>query len=1353
MKKFYRTLGAMLLLTVTLAIGSDARDPFIERVNSLNSLFDQTFLDSKLVQDLAGGKVYAPIPKADPRYQRVITEMKKFKDDLRLESDRRSSQTYGSAGLEALTAAAGQYLDIQAKLYPIYAKNAHRDLQGPAAHSFSELDELNLIVHVKVGLPFADNAALKRQYNVRHYKTAGWTELFVSENEKRTAEYVALLAPKTSHDYGKLVQMATIQETMVNRWAIRRLQTFSTPDQEISSCGPELLSFRMNGAHTLSDTDTYRSLLVDDNYLVFNQLKDHLRAASLDQPLASAADYGRIGKKVFESFSEYQKKTLPRFMGTENGAAQLENFFTSTLPTEMSQNEARAWLDSSSNIIRGVNFRTDDLSARAIAQRIVESEFRERKHALMDTLRMELASSEITEIQKNPEQSMKKIGAIIEQELQASKAEWISRQEALLAQVFEKNNTRALQAELVKARIDKLYTEISTEARDAIRAQNILSKIQKFTQDGVPLVKTNQNFYVRTFERDVYGHVLLDKVPATEALTDFVTPFTPGQLSVYFTTTLTKLGQGANVYDRRTSVAKKFQKSPIFSSYMGKFFETLQKSFDKTLKERHIDHVTAKNSPLESLIAPAALKTLSEMKAAMEKGSPKTAAKAPPGTRPRITSLPFSAKDFLVAPSDQTRLSAPMPVIVKKSKPRFKIDQFSLKPITAAPIDQTRRTLAPLIKDIKPDERVSDIDQRTQNTQVLADALGWLGFAPGQPVRLAEIGKTMQDQESIAMAIINEAFVNAPILQIDVKGFSDAEEGNRNRGIQFIADAYNMKLNVMDSKMAKETLSRLVAYAARNDQGKLETFCKADPRKASTDENMAKVFLVSSAIRTVMKGNNSALKNLDEELRKQTRTRTEKVLEDVLDPLAVFAFYLSITFALCTAGVAFGPLLWSLISGMAVSTGGAVAATSMLTTIFFGNFGMVNLTFIAQTAAQIQVNYFELPPQLSYQVSVANSQIGTGQLVTSREEILKANEKLTSGKIWTPINAFTLIPGLKPILGDIRTVLKIEEKAALKRLAGQDALKAALQKAAPEVLSIQKPFTQLVEEKGLYEATRVRAGQLFQDMSPVPNKFRMTEEALGSALSKKISMELAETSTLRKAYVYQISEDEAVIRKLTEQVNKVGDRYRPAPGSSIGAAGTDKTIELGTRIALFKHVISYRWRVAIGDLQYQKIAGGVMPIEWNRLPEMSFYASVAEIQSLKERIAYFEKAMNDLDELTGAARMESLTEAQLLERHLKSMAQASGQVQLYGKLFKTMAVHSIRSADSHLWEQAAKSIADYHLVKPHLATPDVIVDTEGNLKEAGSAGQTADYEDYQILNINADGTASWEQVDGSTAKK
>jgi len=164
------------------------------------------------------------------------------------------------------------------------------------------------------------------------------------------------------------------------------------------------------------------------------------------------------------------------------------------------------------------------------------------------------------------------------------------------------------------------------------------------------------------------------------------------------------------------------------------------------------------------------------------------------------------------------------------------------------------------------------------------------------------------------------------------------------------------------SLLTQEVVRREMVYAydqARRDSiGKFEKLAKIYPFQSSEKNENHRLLLQSTEmVRKSFIDSSEDLKKIDDSLMKATRSTIERQ-NDFLNDTVMYVFY-----GMIIAGAVMGTM-----------ASGGVAAPALISAIFSASVISLNVLGVANIYTRTAVDFFVLPPQLEYQVQLANIQ-------------------------------------------------------------------------------------------------------------------------------------------------------------------------------------------------------------------------------------------------------------------------------------------------------------------------------------------------------------------------------------------
>lgn len=290
--------------------------------------------------------------------------------------------------------------------------------------------------------------------------------------------------------------------------------------------------------------------------------------------------------------------------------------------------------------------------------------------------------------------------------------------------------------------------------------------------------------------------------------------------------------------------------------------------------------------------------------------------------------------------------------------------------------------------------------------------------------------------------------------------------------VKIATTAYNASSGKLNESKARQLIDDIIKRATNNTAGKVAKFCNANWVNYKNDTRFKDVFKASSFLRATLKspyagGEEQAerIGKFDEEIRKELRSRWKAFNEDYVEPalkiLGTAALIaLAVVLIIGSAGTAAPGVL-----------GGAYAiASTFLAVEFFISFPLV----VSSLYTRINTHFYEVPAQLKFQRSLAQSQINFSEVVDW--DMLRAEEKANkSSKAWTiGLMPLDFIYGAA-LLKHVRTTTGVVGRNAFRRLTN---VKLRGWSAPPKSMLVHSGrFKDLRKAQGFIKATRIKVKQ------------------------------------------------------------------------------------------------------------------------------------------------------------------------------------------------------------------------------------------------------------------------------------
>ncbi len=369
-----------------------------------------------------------------------------------------------------------------------------------------------------------------------------------------------------------------------------------------------------------------------------------------------------------------------------------------------------------------------------------------------------------------------------------------------------------------------------------------------------------------------------------------------------------------------------------------------------------------------------------------------------------------------------------------------------------APRDATYVAAPPVRRSVAPWEAVGtvfealNIDQKTfqvpnnrsftkkiSQQKVLAELLTMTAYngAPALRIRtkVAKIAKFSKLDPSDGMAM-KYGYVRGQ----DGKLHHETEFWPQERSLleNVAVASFDLSTGKLNEPKARGFVKDSLISAGVQAGGVVEEFCSANPLKYKTDVPFRNMFRAASALRSSIIGDSSVVRKLDEQVKRESRSTSEKILEDFIEPSMKYLLWVGIAALIVVSAGAATPVIAAMAPVFAASAAGVfIAELGALTTsaVFAVVSHSLAVFYAANLCVSVNVNLFELPPQIGFQSKLANSQLGDTDAVINWDEHLAAKKALGMKQFMTvltaPLDALA-------IGGTVRAGVKLVQRTVLK---------------------------------------------------------------------------------------------------------------------------------------------------------------------------------------------------------------------------------------------------------------------------------------------------------------------------------
>lgn len=1256
---FFRRIRLDHLVTVfavmgvcAIAVGRAPKDALITAVEKMEASYTTNFTQKNDWESTLAGKTVREevlVPLREARVATHVAGMAELKKRIEKESIKRAIYPLGDKRLNNVTVAAQRYFDLQSKLYLNLLRNAHADGALPKNFDPKTYDSLNLVVDAKTAMPFLTNPEFGKMFSIRHARDErgghSKVEVFLNTEEKRMAEYFLLLDPRTKFDYMKLVQFATLRESIVNRWAIRRMSLTQrmTADAVIPACAPELLSFRLDRPQRMIESPQYDELWSADRYGDLMNLRRGIVELSRNRSLLSSGTYADLTSRFIMGFEQFQNEVLPFYA---ERLPELEANFKKHFGPSIERIEEESWYSQKKDLtgqdiltvadqaFMDYNFPADDLSAEKVAERFTWIAFEMRKKFISDALIVFAEDQQMKEA-RSPVQ-MRRAYQLVSKAVAPYEKKWKEAMHRAVVDHLNAKQTLSYLNERNQARFYELEKQILPAATLGAKAVQMIELVDQKKKE---LYRTpmNPNDPASPY---VYSGSHISRTSLRLAKVGFrLRPFTADHVSQFFYKKLEHYAADKNNHLPERKIAVKILESRVVMSHMSEFFALLSENFTKELGKKNLTQATETNSPLESVLVPTAQKIFVQLTAAISQPPVVVTPPAPPRDERRRFETPRAVADATrVARTIIPSLQEQKTFYIADPKKRHETMLLFGEALSILGLGQAGAGLQPSLDT----QNYARIPVWQIQSHV---AIEWLlnRQQPGLPL-IDRVAASLLDQKILGQVLETEVYAKAPLLAIQAKNEDDAPSTLKTLSTLY-SPATGWKRNEYVSGLMRAT-----ATALANDRGKLEDYCQANLRDHKNDEKFRKLYQASSGLREIF-ARTPQVKKWDEELQKDTRTRWQKILQDYIDPISMVAF----AAILCIVLWQVAPLIFGMFGATAagattVATGATGIFSSFgtfLTFVFTANYGPAGLMFLAQTVMMINVYLIQLPPQLKYQLSVANSQIGMfSQPIASRAKIKEFRDELSSMQTWT----YVAIGG--EVVGQI-----VAARGAMKTLGlvGKNKIARLSAGLSPEIVESlrAKTLRELIDEHGTSKGLKIYADRYLEAARRYQRigALRPTAEAaaLQALFAKNVASRLPEKELIDVIYRQKIAEltrkMSALERQSTDLARYVADPNRYAFPEKVGVWLRNLRLKLAPKSLLAPNwrftQEGKHWKILVAKNLEDAVLNGQLHPSTHSVEEIRAFIMHSMAKEIGFDLDYFQGLRKKLAEATSAPGEEA----------------------------------------------------------------------------------------------------------------
>lgn len=1070
-----------------------------------------------------------------------------------------------------------RYLNLVSRIYKLYAYVAHRNQYVLKTYTFDHFQELNL----KLKKKYALEILARVNFKVLTVDEGESLEFTIGEQDKQTLEYMAVEKPKNKTEYAKLIQFLGVRETLTNFWAVQRLTATNIPNSPVNSCGKGFLSFRPDSSGKMQNSEAMNDLwsydvFYNDYTTYWNQLVDATNEVSiLDANTASELNY-YVMTKVKE-LNSYMKNEMYNSLSSD---AEFKQRASEDADMRVFA-ESYAWENFSNDHFSTIVMPGDGvLNKKNIAKRIYEDAFRIRVDAIVDNFQ-----GSYPYISKAGLKHVKEY--IVEYMNLVHAKNFKSRIENKVISVLSNyNNKNTLRNKNKAAKVNETLEVVKKSAQAAYIEKELSNK--KPNLEGVLLLdpenveelmmlferKLSYNFDIRAaLEKNKEMADVLNKMftKVADAFGKKYIKEVNGEMKYTGSAIERAKGLREIVY----SVGREFYKQYPFDILKKKLREIDESLYTVARDNTRVD--TRKYMPVYKDGTPALM-------------SKKEVSKSL--TFPKFDKNQFLKEQYTVA-RDNTRVHINPLFTGDFNKPKLdlkkKTSGYNKDKVTTGEIatptyitqsgsimspkgvvGQVNNELLQLVKRSGVLNRKS-VEKLEAKSESMISYKKITDFNPGKEIttvnnflfRVFEVlnisniahsitfnkdyfAHANADQEVLAQNKTTQAYQMAPILRNDYTWTQTEtvyrtsiktdrlykEEVKKTYTlpllIKIAKTAYNPKTGTLNTNEAKRLIEKSIEDSINNSGTKLSTFCNANFLNYKNDANFRNIFLASKFLRATVKNpmgqdENFAkmMESFDEGIAKDVRTKSERINEDYFEP--------ALKFLGTAAIIALGVVLIIGSGGTAAPgvIGGIYGAASMfLAAEFFISFPLV----VGSLYSRINTNFVEMPAQLKFQRSLAQSQVDFSQVVDW--DMLKADEKALKNKqAWTiGLMPLDFIYGAS-LIKHVRTEVGVVGRNAYRRLTGT---KLRGWGAPPPSMMVNTRFKDLRKTMGIPKALMAKSKEVLQRASAYMPKYQALPEHLlhGSALRVGLAKKAKELGIHGKPWelVEEIKKYESTLR-------------------------------------------------------------------------------------------------------------------------------------------------------------------------------------------------------------------------------
>ena len=1015
-----------------------------------------------------------------------------------------------------------RYFAIVSRVYKIYAIVAHKNHKKLDTYSFDNLSFLSLKLKKVFALEVLANLNMK----VRTLEN-DMVEIYESDQNKELYEYMALSNPKNEVDYAKLISFFGIRENLVNVWALDRMSDKNLLAQNISSCG-EFLSFKPQNSIS-SIASVKENSEYDLFYNEYLEKEEKLKEKISEYKLVEAQDVKNILLKIYAKNAGLSSLIQEYYQNNANDAQVNKHF------SEDGFNISKA-IEEDLNAFVKSHFRTFVMPGDRVTNinnlksRII-SETKKRQIESFKSFVLGqypwISVSEMAQIEKEIEKEVLNYARSYEKKL-ASGLDIIFQDYGMKKISVENNYKKKVDHTLTLSKEYAKYANMAVllernETQEVKYAPSTIKELMTFFEH-----KMNKSFQdVRlTLEKD-------EKL--AKVLSEFFTKVTEKFNSEYFVQTGLNEFQHKGEDEERSAALWQFMFEVAKEYYENNSFELSELALvpNATMLARDRDSM-ARNPYTIKVFRDGTPVTLhindfyETLESKMYIDIPWRDIAMKVGPLFGLDEIDNYGNRNIADKTTDGTFDRPKSYISSKGEIKYdhlsdSISYSSLKRLYMMSMDYTKdeikdnlvlqREHARNLEEYNK-EKNEDIEIIKDGATLFARIFELFKLPMGAIANNYSAGEFRLDKEDKKILLTNklsEVYGQSALLKnrITTKEmvrtlivprrdtqtpyFMDLEENiERTLLLKIGLEAYEN--NEFNTERATQLIKKVIAKAELEIVGKVQEFCSANPYDFKKDKTFRDTFASSVFLRETVKSDQTItpkmskhLKELDENVRKLTRTKMSALNEDFLEPGMLYFGAVAI--------LAIGIIASAATMGTAAP--GALATLTAYSTWLLAASNWVFLPMIAaSTYTRINTQFIEVPAQLKFQKSLAYSQIDQAK-VADFELVDQIRNENRVASYWTvgflPLD---LLFGYQ-IAGSVKSWLGYTGAKSFKNLTGMELRKFS---SPPQASRVGTKFSEYRMKYGVLRSAYKKVGNSINRLTQnLPRNQMLPEHFIKSA--------------------------------------------------------------------------------------------------------------------------------------------------------------------------------------------------------------------------------------------------------------